>query len=353
MPKKSSTEPVTALLDVEWLSGKRADPRLRLPKKQHGSANLGTVLGVTTLFVVVGAITGLWSPLSQKWLQEHGIAILDLDTNPANETLAMVVSLNAMDPGQSQLAALAPSVSASDSPSLSEASRLYGQPVSNEPASNTFASSLLGLNASPKPTAATSKSELSILPPPTAKTESQTLANATVRGRLSDTSGEIKRSQSKPPIVVPVEQSAIATVVSHSEASSFDDLKQLPLERLLPLLGSTQERRVRLVYDELSQRGLPNSLLDIAVQFARGDEAVQLELLDYLARFSEVSPAPLLYWMAQSSSTSVRKRAIAILGSLQDRDVLQHLRTLATREPDTNLRQLIEQTVASNSRTTR
>ncbi|XZE21794.1 HEAT repeat domain-containing protein [Pirellulaceae bacterium SH449] len=339
---------MTALLDVEWLSGKRADPRLRLPNKQHGSASLGTVLGVTTLFVVVGAVAGLWSPLSQKWLREHGIAILDLDTNPANETLAMVVSLNAMDPGQSQLTVPASQVSEFSSPSLAAASRLSDQTVSN-----TFANSLPGLNAFPVPTASNGGNELSILPPPTAKTESQTLANSTVRGRLSDNPSEVKRSQSKPPIVVPVEQSAIATVVSHSEATSFDDLKQLPLERLLPLLGSTQERRVRLVYDELSQRGLPDSLLDIAIQFARGDEGGQLELLDHLARFSEVSPAPLLYWMAQSSSRSVRKRAIAILGSLQDRDVLQHLRTLATREPDSNLRQLIEQTVASNSRTTR
>jgi hypothetical protein len=353
MPKKSSSEPVTALLDVEWLSGKRADPRLRLPKKQHRSTSLATLLGVTTLFVAAGAIACLWSPLSQKWLQENGIGILDLDTNPANDTLAMLVSLNAMSQGQSQLAALTPTVSASDSPSTAAASRHSDQPVSHEPASNTFATSLPGLSASPEPTATTSKSELTILPPPTAKTESHTLTHATVRGRIPDTPSEVKRSQSKPPIVVPVEQSAIATVVSHSEASSFEDLKQLPLERLLPLLGSTQERRVRLVYDELSQRGLPNSLLDIAVQFARGDEVLQLELLDYLARFSEVSPAPLLYWMAQSSSTSVRRRAIAILGSLQDRNVLQHLRTLATREPDTNLRQLIEQTVASNSRTTR
>lgn len=165
--------------------------------------------------------------------------------------------------------------------------------------------------------------------------------------KIAAKSAEFKRTQSKMPVVVPVEL-PVAMVADNSEPSPNDDLRQLPLERLFPLLGSTQERRVRLVCDELSQRGIPNSLLDLAVQLARGDETLQLELLNRITQSNETSPAPLLCWMAQSSSKAVRKRAIAILGSLQDREVMQQLKFLATREPDSSLRQLIEQTVASN-----
>ncbi len=136
---------------------------------------------------------------------------------------------------------------------------------------------------------------------------------------------------------------------NQAEPSANDDLRQLPIERLFPLLGSTQERRVRMVCDELSQRGIPNTLLDLAVQLARGDESTQLDLLNRLTQINEGSPAPVLCWMAQSSSKAVRKRAIGILGSLQDREVMNSLRFLASREPDSSLRQLIEQAVASNT----
>jgi hypothetical protein len=342
MPKKSRTPPNTALLDVDWLSGKRADPRLRLPKVTKSSSMLGTTLSVTTLFVVVASAAGLWFPLSQRWLRENGVAILNSGNSVADETLAMLVSLNAMDQTNSS----APTTSAR----ITTESPLPSSPILA--AYHTTASTSDDNSVPPPPMHSGSASALadnrpkSIKATLTDKIESRELPFED-SSRIEAKSAEFKRTQSKSPVIVPIGQPVTATE-DYSEQAANDDLRQLPLERLFSLLGSTQERRVRLVCDELSQRGIPNSLLDLAVQLARGDETIQLELLDRLTRPNEVSPVPLLCWMAQSSSKAVRKRAIAILGSLQDREVMQQLRFLATREPDLSLRQLIEQTVASN-----
>lgn len=353
MPKKSRTPPNTALLDVDWLSGERADPRLRLPKPAKSPSMLGTALKVTILFVVVASAVGLWSPLSQKWLRDHGIALLGNGNSRTDETLAMLISLNAFAQSNSSTPPASPKLS----PELTVKSPVAtSQPASSPPVVATLI------------TTAGLSDEDSVPPPPMLpRSTSAVVGNLpkVARASLSDQSqsqqlttvdnnpvtarsAEFKRMQAKLPVVVPVEQPT-AVIVANAEQSPHDDLRQLPLERLFPLLGSTQERRVRLVCDELSQRGVPNTFLDLAVQLARGDEQLQLEILDRLTRASDASPAPLLCWMAQSSSKAVRKRAIAILGSLQDREVVQQLRFLASREPDSSLRQLIEQTVASNS----
>jgi hypothetical protein len=355
MRKKSRTPPNTALLDVDWLSGKRADPRLRLPTSAKNPSMLGTALRVTVLFVVVASAVGLWSPLSQRWLRDNGIALLDNGKSSADETLAMLVSLNALDQPNS-------------TPPQNSATVTSELPVSSGAISSGAISSPPVVT--PYVTAARISDDNSVPPPPMINRSTSLVAGNrpnVAKASLSDQpdskplptvdnnaivarSAEFKRTQSKPPIVVPVEQPN-AVLAANAEQSPHDELRQLPIERLFPLLGSTQERRVRLVCDELSQRGVPNSLLDLAVQLARGDEALQLELLESLTRVDDANPAPLLCWMAQSSSKAVRKRAIAILGSLQDREVVQQLRFLASREPDSSLRQLIEQTVASNSGT--
>jgi hypothetical protein len=358
MPKKSRTPPNTALLDVDWLSGKRADPRLRLPKSTNGPSMLGTALRVTILFVVVASAVGLWSPLSQRWLRDHGIALLGNGNSPTDETLAMLISLNSLEQSNSSLSPASNKISTElpvSSPAI-ESSDATFQPAISAPIAASFV------------TTSSLSDEDSVPPPPMIPRSTSAVAGnlpKVAKASLSDQSesqrltpvdsnpvaarsAEFKRTQAKLPVVVPVEQPT-AVIAANAEQSPHDDLRQLPLERLFPLLGSTQERRVRLVCDELSQRGVPNTFLDIAVQLARGDEDLQLELLNRLTRVSDASPAPLLCWMAQSSSKAVRKRAIAILGSLQDREVVQQLRLLASREPDSSLRQLIEQTVASNS----
>lgn len=336
MPKKSRTSPNTALLDVDWLSGKRADPRLRLPKSTNSPSMLGTALRVTVLLLFVASAVGLWSPLSQRWLRDNGIALLDNGKSSADETLAMFVSLKAMD--QAYASAQTPERAESSVPItasyVTTASASDENPVPPPPIIPRTISAVASIRDN---VAKASLSDQFDAPPP------PNVDNNPIVAR----SAEFKRAQSKPPVVVPVEQPTSVVTIS-TEQTPQDDLRQLPLERLFSLLGSTQERRVRLVCDELSQRGIPNSLLDLAVQLARGDESLQLELLDLLTRVEDASPAPLLCWMAQSSSKSVRKRAIAILGSLQDREVVQQLRFLASREPDSSLRQLIEQTVASN-----
>ncbi len=98
MPKKSRTQIKRLLLDVDWLSGKRADPRLRLPKANERMLRCwARHLSVTALFVFVASAVGLWFPLSQRWLRERGAMLLNLGNSPADETLAMLVSLNALD----------------------------------------------------------------------------------------------------------------------------------------------------------------------------------------------------------------------------------------------------------------
>nr|MCU0716659.1 hypothetical protein [Pirellula sp.] len=138
--------------------------------------------------------------------------------------------------------------------------------------------------------------------------------------------------------------------VSHrADQMDLSGLESLSLENLFTLLSSTQERRVRMVCDELFRRGVPTEIVEIAIDMARGDSQIQLEAMEQAVRGGAINPVPLLAWMAQSQDRKIRHRAIALLGAMQDRDAHLKLRSLFQREPDKQLQQMIQQALVAGT----
>jgi hypothetical protein len=134
---------------------------------------------------------------------------------------------------------------------------------------------------------------------------------------------------------------------NHSPPLEVHGLDKIPLEQLFPMLGSTQDRRVGMVYEELNRRGVTDPIINRAIDLARGDTQQRLVALEEIVRSDAMSPLPLLVWMAQTNDRPVRQRAIAILGSMQDPEAMRRLRELVHREPDQYLQQQIQQALVA------
>jgi hypothetical protein len=130
-------------------------------------------------------------------------------------------------------------------------------------------------------------------------------------------------------------------------SSGVQGLDKIPLEQLFPMLGSTQDRRVGMVYEELNRRGVTDPIINRAIDLARGDSQQRLAALEEIVRSDAMNPLPLLVWMAQTNDRPVRQRAIAILGSMQDPEAMRRLRELVHREPDQYLQQQIQQALVA------
>ncbi|MCE3016444.1 MAG: HEAT repeat domain-containing protein [Pirellula sp.] len=138
-----------------------------------------------------------------------------------------------------------------------------------------------------------------------------------------------------------------AIEMTNSLSSEVQGLEKIPLEQLFPMLGSTQDRRVGMVYEELNRRGVTDPIINRAIDLARGDSQQRLAALEEIIRSDAMNPLPLLVWMAQTNDRPVRQRAIAILGSMQDPEAMRRLRELVHREPDQYLQQQIQQALVA------
>jgi hypothetical protein len=138
-----------------------------------------------------------------------------------------------------------------------------------------------------------------------------------------------------------------ALETTNPPSSGVQGLDKIPLEQLFPMLGSTQDRRVGMVYEELNRRGITDPIINRAIDLAKGDSQQRLAALEEIVRSDAMNPLPLLVWMAQTNDRPVRQRAIAILGSMQDPEAMRRLRELVHREPDQYLQQQIQQALVA------
>lgn len=131
--------------------------------------------------------------------------------------------------------------------------------------------------------------------------------------------------------------------------------EKLPLEKLLPLLTSSKSTTVQHAFNELVRRGMTPSQLEIAVGLAQGDVEQRLKAMETIARDPNFEDSiKWLDWMATSADRNVRRRAVALLGSMAHPDVMRKLRILLSREPDSAIADQITQVLlasgtASNS----
>jgi len=118
------------------------------------------------------------------------------------------------------------------------------------------------------------------------------------------------------------------------EPNSINGIEKLELEKLLPLLNSSQTRIERQAFNELVRRETSQSTLELAIVLAQGETEERLRAMETIARDAKIDAIPWLVWMAGNADRSVRRRAISLLGSMTNPDALRKLRVLQSREPD-------------------
>ena len=134
------------------------------------------------------------------------------------------------------------------------------------------------------------------------------------------------------------------------ELTAISGIEKRTLEQLLPLLTSSQNRIVQQAFNELVRRGMTPVQLDLAVSLAQGDIPQRLQAMENIAKDSSFPyPITWLVWMAaENADRDVRRRAVALLGSMTDSDVRRKLRILYSREPDRAIADQISQVLLAS-----
>ena len=134
----------------------------------------------------------------------------------------------------------------------------------------------------------------------------------------------------------------------HQEPTSINGIEKLELEKLLPLLNSSQTKIQRQAFNELDRRKYPQSILELAIAMAQGETEEKLKAMDTIARDPNNISIPWLAWMAESPESSVRRRAIALLGSMTDPEAVHKLQFLLPRESDNAIIDQINQVLLAS-----
>lgn len=133
------------------------------------------------------------------------------------------------------------------------------------------------------------------------------------------------------------------------EFTMISGIDKRTLENLMPLLTSSQTRIVRQAFNELVRRGMTPSHLEMAIDLAQGNVEQRLLAMDTIARDPSFHDRiPWLVWMAESADRNVRRRAVALLGSMTDPEAMRKLRILQSREPDSTIADQISQVLLAS-----
>jgi hypothetical protein len=120
-------------------------------------------------------------------------------------------------------------------------------------------------------------------------------------------------------------------------------MEKRPFEEILRLLASAQSKIAVSASDELLRRGMNRSQLEIAVALAQGDAQARSDAMDQLVRDTSFDSVPWVVWMAEQADPKVRRKAIAMLGSMSSPEAMRKLRLLKQRESDSSIADQINQ----------
>jgi len=137
--------------------------------------------------------------------------------------------------------------------------------------------------------------------------------------------------------------------IQTTESNVIRGIEKLPLEKLLPLLTSSQTRIAQQAFNELVQRGMTPPQLEIAVGLAQGDVEQRLKAMEIIARDPNFEDSiKWLEWMGASADRNVKRRAIVLLGSMAHPDAMRKLRILLSRESDIAIADQITQVLLAS-----
>jgi len=148
-----------------------------------------------------------------------------------------------------------------------------------------------------------------------------------------------------PPLLETSQKTEISTEDSESEETpvALQGMEKRPFEEILRLLASAQSKIAVSASDELLRRGMNRSQLEIAVALAQGDAQARSDAMDQLVRDTSFDSVPWLVWMAEQADPKVRRKAIAMLGSMSSPEAMRKLRLLKQRESDSSIADQINQ----------
>ena len=154
------------------------------------------------------------------------------------------------------------------------------------------------------------------------------------------------RAPSVPPPLLETSQkfdTAPLTAENVEPPIAIQGIEKRPLEDILRLLASAQPKIAVSASNELLRRGMTNQQLEIAVALAQGDVQARSEAMDQLVRDANFDTVPWLVWMAEQADPKVRRKAIAMLGSMSSTEAMRKLRLLKIRESDSSIADQINQ----------
>ena len=135
--------------------------------------------------------------------------------------------------------------------------------------------------------------------------------------------------------------------VSQVELQGMDEL---PIERLVRLLGSVQPEVAKSAALALRRHGMDDRKLILATHLATGSAATRMQLVQEVASSSDLDPRPWLLWMAEDGEPEVRRLCASLLTSMMDQDVQRELRMLLNRERDVEVQNVMRQALVAGQR---
>ncbi|MFY7877821.1 MAG: HEAT repeat domain-containing protein, partial [Pirellula sp.] len=138
-------------------------------------------------------------------------------------------------------------------------------------------------------------------------------------------------------------ENSVEDLESKETPVAIQGMEKRPFEEILRLLASAQPKIAVSASNELLRRGMARPQLEIAVALAQGDAQARSEAMDQLVRDTSFDSVPWLVWMAEQADPKVRRKAIAMLGSMSSPEAMRKLRLLKQRESDSSIADQINQ----------
>ena len=174
-------------------------------------------------------------------------------------------------------------------------------------------------------------------PPPAAESQTQQATNQTSPGdeAAAQSTGEDSRPLQavpeqgavqlrprKSPKFPSIPRSSIPVPVQHLSDEPFDSYTT---RSVIAWLRSVQPQLRDAADQELRRRGMDESELALAARLADPDVRIRVGLLNELSRGTEHDPRRWLLWLAEDAEPEVRRRAISVLGTMQDSEIRKQL----------------------------
>lgn len=119
-------------------------------------------------------------------------------------------------------------------------------------------------------------------------------------------------------------------------------LGNLADRQLIDQLAASERAERDAARRELERRGYRPLDMELAIWLATADSAGKRQLIDTVIQLSGVDPHPWLMWLGEDSDPIVRKHAVTVMATSNDRRYYQYLVERWQKDDDAEVRRLIE-----------